>query len=113
MPYTTENFKKWKENNQEKYRTNKKKTNRSYRLRKMKQCKAYKMVYAAVKCGDLIKKPCCICGRNDFVCAHHEDYNKPLDVKWICCYCHNDLHLCIKFIDKGLNELLVSYGADH
>lgn len=37
----------------------------------------------AVKTGKLIKQPCAVCGSLT-VQAHHADYNKPLDVQWLC-----------------------------
>ncbi len=43
-----------------------------------------------------IKKPthCSICRRLTearLLHGHHEDYDKPLEVKWICVHCHNIL----------------------
>ena len=55
------------------------------------RAKAHKLVYAAVKKGDLIKQPCERCGRKD-THAHHEDYSKPLDVMWLCPVCHKARH---------------------
>jgi hypothetical protein len=37
----------------------------------------------AVRSGKLIKQPCEICG-TDKVHAHHDDYSKPLQVRWLC-----------------------------
>ncbi len=45
----------------------------------------------AVRDGRVIKLPCIICGEIK-VEAHHEDYNKPLDVKWLCPKHHRRLH---------------------
>lgn len=36
----------------------------------------------ALKTGKLIKKPCLVCNKK--AQAHHEDYSKPLKVKWLC-----------------------------
>lgn len=44
-------------------------------------------VKRAVKSGRLVKKPCEVCGAEKVV-AHHEDYNKPLHVKWLCTLHH-------------------------
>ena len=41
--------------------------------------------------GKLIKQPCEICGAN-YVHAHHCDYNKPLDVLWLCPKHHKEWH---------------------
>lgn len=44
---------------------------------------AYQAVTNALKCGTLIRQPCEACGGNDAE-AHHEDYSKPLQVRWLC-----------------------------
>ncbi len=41
--------------------------------------------------GILIKKPCELCGELK-VEAHHEDYNKPFDIRWLCIRHHHELH---------------------
>lgn len=46
----------------------------------------------AIRDGFLIKKPCFSCGSSINVQAHHEDYNKPLDVVWLCVKCHRAEH---------------------
>lgn len=54
----------------------------------------YKARYAvsnAVKNGMLKKLPCEICG-NAKSQAHHRDYRKKLDVKWLCFVCHRKEH---------------------
>lgn len=41
----------------------------------------------AVKRGDLVRQPCEACG-SAAVEAHHDDYSKPLAVRWLCRLCH-------------------------
>lgn len=40
-------------------------------------------VAKAVKLGELVRQPCEVCGatRTD---GHHDDYSKPLEVRWLC-----------------------------
>jgi ribosomal protein S27AE len=45
--------------------------------------KARQIAYEAIKTGKLIKQPCEKCGKID-VDAHHDDYSKPLEVRWLC-----------------------------
>ena len=47
----------------------------------------------ALKSGKL-KKPkiCPCCKKHKKVEAHHNDYSKPLKVKWLCRQCHADKH---------------------
>lgn len=62
--------------------------------------KRYPMKYAAhvitrnyIRDGKLIaEKNCSICGSDKKVEAHHDDYTKPLDVRFLCECCHKDWH---------------------
>lgn len=56
------------------------------------QTRAHKVVGNAVKDGRLVKKPCECCG-DEKAEAHHDDYSKPLDVRWLCRKCHKKHHL--------------------
>jgi hypothetical protein len=48
-------------------------------------------VYHALKIGLLVKGPCEICN-NPKTEGHHDDYSKPLEVRWLCRKCHLDFH---------------------
>lgn len=55
--------------------------------------KAHRAVQYALKCNKLIKPPECeCCSLPNKLQAHHDDYNKPLDVKWLCSSCHSNWH---------------------
>jgi hypothetical protein len=45
----------------------------------------------AIRSGKLYKKPCETC-QNPVTSAHHDDYTKPLNVRWLCQYCHDKWH---------------------
>ncbi len=45
----------------------------------------------AVRSGKIFEQPCEICGSKK-VEAHHDDYLKPLDVRWLCRKHHNEHH---------------------
>ena len=100
--YKSEWMKKWRKNNPTKARIQSKKWNELYkkrhpekakeiakialkkwRIKNPKKIRAHRKVYCALRNGTLRKKPCEVCGINK-VSAHHNDYNKPLKVKWLC-----------------------------
>lgn len=54
--------------------------------------RAHAAVAKAVKDGILAKKPCEICGKENSE-AHHPDYGKPLEVKWLCSSHHRKEHV--------------------
>ena len=56
--------------------------------RKHAVARAYLNVY--VNRGKIERKACEICGE-ERVEAHHEDYNKPLDVRWLCKSHHQNI----------------------
>lgn len=41
-------------------------------------------------------RACEVCGRTRNVDAHHDDYAKPLDVRWLCRSHHRKLHYDLK-----------------
>jgi hypothetical protein len=51
-----------------------------------------RLVRKALNQGLLVKKPCEICGSEKHLRAHHDDYNKPLDVRWLCPRHHFEWH---------------------
>lgn len=58
---------------------------------KLIQNAASVQVYKAIKRGDLVRQPCEVCGFPQAQ-AHHDDYSKPLDVRWLCPKHHNMHH---------------------
>jgi hypothetical protein len=58
--------------------------------------KAHSLVGSAIKCGRLIPQNCEVCGTDEKVEAHHEDYSKPLDVVWLCFKHHRERHMQMK-----------------
>ena len=47
----------------------------------------------AVRYKKIIKpRQCSVCDKIGKIHGHHDDYYKPLDVKWFCAQCHKDYH---------------------
>lgn len=52
---------------------------------------ANRMVSNAIRDGRLVRQPCEVCGESRSE-AHHDDYSKPLDVRWLCREHHLAVH---------------------
>lgn len=63
-----------------------------YRPNNRQKVRARTMVRNAVTSGELKKLPCLVCGTFLRVESHHEDYNKPLEVVWLCSMHHKHVH---------------------
>jgi ribosomal protein S27AE len=64
---------------------------RSFRERQPEKDDARHQVAYALRTGRLTKRPCEVCGAGQAQ-AHHDDYSKPLDVRWLCVPHHNEHH---------------------
>ncbi len=66
-----------------------------YKLRQMKRfperVKAREIFYQEIRSGRIKRQPCEVCGDQNGH-AHHEDYNKPLEVIWLCRKHHLQRH---------------------
>ena len=61
--------------------------NETYPKRKADEAKRNKAVYLvtrAIKAGRLVRGPCAVCGVAERTEGHHPDYDKPLEVVWLC-----------------------------
>ena len=65
--------------------------NRAWRAEDTRRAKAHGAVAKAIRKGLLVRCPCVRCGEKKSL-AHHEDYDKPLEVMWLCQPCHKQRH---------------------
>ncbi len=54
--------------------------------------KAKNMVNNAIRDGKLFRENCSTCGADERIHGHHDDYLKPLNVRWLCAVCHKQWH---------------------
>lgn len=71
---------------------------------------AHSKVETAIASGRLKRGTICeTCGkisnRARNIHAHHDDYTKPLDVRWLCGSCHKRHHLALKTEGMSLREV--------
>lgn len=81
--YRKSNLKRWRKQNPETVRAQKK--------RHPEKMRARYAVANAIRDGRLKKRPCEVCGAKK-VEGHHEDYSRPLDVNWLCNVHHRARH---------------------
>ena len=72
--------------------------NQAWRNQDKRRSKCHNAVARAIRSGELVRSPCIRCGDVNSL-AHHEDYDKPLEVIWFCQPCHKQRH-------KEINQLL-------
>lgn len=65
---------------------------KSQKIHKL-ETRARQLVRYYLNKGEIIKPNICsVCSLNKKIYAHHHDYTKPLEVKWLCRSCHADIH---------------------
>lgn len=83
-----ESSKNWKQQNPERHAE----LARAYRRRNPEKIKAQNLLNYAIRKGELQRGRCEGCGTGVRVHAHHHDYSKPLEVRWLCYRCHKGAH---------------------
>lgn len=66
-------------------------SSRRWREKNPDKYKAHNAVSNAIRDGKLRKSSCEVCGAK-YVHGHHDDYNKPLEVRWLCAVHHREHH---------------------
>lgn len=62
-------------------------------------------VRRAIKSGAIIKPSCCSeCGATGRLNAHHDDYSRPLAIRWLCCQCHGKAHKKMNRSTAGMKK---------
>jgi len=81
-----------------------KESRRKYREKYPNKCKAHWIVNNSIRDGKLFREPCehktkkfkeiflmILCGKKN-THAHHDDYLKPLNIRWLCPEHHSEWH---------------------
>lgn len=63
---------------------------RQYQLRNPEKYKAQYTIANAIRRGKVKRLPCEKCGEEGQ--AHHDDYSKPFEIRWLCKLHHDELH---------------------
>ena len=77
------------------YREKKWSINKLWRERNKLKRKAHMLMCTEIRAKRIIRGDCEICGEPD-ADAHHDDYTKPLDVRWLCKKHHAEHHKNIR-----------------
>lgn len=64
-----------------------------YRQRHAEKSKVHGIFSYAVRLGIVKPQPCLVCGEKAH--GHHPDYDRPLDVVWLCPQHHKDAHAAV------------------
>lgn len=65
---------------------------KEYRKKYPNKYRAQRAVNNAIRSGKMKKMPCEVCGSEDHVHGHHDDYRYPLNVRWLCAAHHAQWH---------------------
>jgi hypothetical protein len=90
------NIEKWRAHDRERAKLPERKA-ADYQATKKKRAskplrfRAHWTVANALRSGELVRSPCEVCGAAE-VDGHHDDYSKPLDVRWLCRTHHCEHH---------------------
>ena len=70
----------------------KQKAVQKYKEKNPKKRAAHVITGNAIRDWKLVKGLCEVCGTDENIVAHHSDYDRPLDVTWLCAMHHTEWH---------------------
>jgi len=53
-----------------------------------------------------VVQPCEVCGSTQDINRHHDDYTKPLEIRWLCSPCHWETH-----VPRAENQSIEAFKA--
>lgn len=65
---------------------------KEYREKYPNKYRSHSLVNNSIRDGKLHPEPCEVCGVTEKIHAHHDDYLKPLNVRWLCAAHHKQWH---------------------
>jgi hypothetical protein len=71
----------------------------------MQKINARLAVRNALRRGEIVRGACEECGELKSE-AHHDDYSKPLSVRWLCRRHHQEFHLSAKATGQSIDEVV-------
>lgn len=66
---------------------------RQYRAKYPNKYKAHTVTGNAIRSGNLFPMKCEVCSTDKDIHGHHDDYSKPLNVRWLCAAHHKQWHV--------------------
>jgi len=108
-------YQKYREKNSRKLRKYYRKYNKAWRkenglhneqnsrLRYPEKERARRQLREAVNLGKITRNPCEVCGKQK-AHGHHDDYSKPLEVRWLCALHHSEVHKKLKATEARKNK---------
>ena len=64
-----------------------------YQQKYPEKAKAHRWVADKISRGVITRQPCCRCGSENDVHAHHDEYSKPDQIMWLCRLHHRERHV--------------------
>mgnify|MGYP001568524217 CR=1 FL=1 len=72
--------------------------NLEYRIKNKEKVEAQRIINYNINNGKIKRMPCESCN-SILAQAHHDNYSKPLDVRWLCASHHKLFHLSVSVVE--------------
>lgn len=86
-------------------------SNARYREKNKDKIRAQWKINHEIRTGRILRQSCEACGAQKAQ-AHHDDYSKPLDVRWLCSKCHGAHHRNERQKNKAMDGQLDAPAID-